>query len=98
MSIEIKNAKIDNTMLGYEGHGILSFMIYLDYGGGACQGFGGYALGKEYTTFVIEGILKTVGVEKWEDLPGKHIRVKLEDGRVVEIGNVLEDKWFNPKK
>ncbi|WP_423258771.1 hypothetical protein, partial [Escherichia coli] len=39
---EVKNAVITGTMLGVEDHGILSCMIYLDYGG-AGQGFGGYA-------------------------------------------------------
>lgn len=93
----IKNAKIEGTTLGYESHGILTCNITLDYGG-SCQGFGGYKLGGDYTTEVIEGILKAVGVESWEELAGKHVRVKRGEGyhgKVLAIGNFLEDKWFS---
>jgi hypothetical protein len=98
MNPEIKNAKIASTMLGFEGHGILTYMIYLSYGESASQGFGGYTLGGAYTTKVVEGILKTLDVETWEALPGNHVRAKIVNGRITEIGNILEDKWFNPKK
>lgn len=42
-------------------------------------------------------IMDTVGVSKWEDLPGKFIRVKTNGwgSTIDEIGNVIEDKWFN---
>ena len=40
---EIKNAIITGTYLGIEDHGILTFWLYLDYGGSG-QGFGGYQL------------------------------------------------------
>lgn len=91
----IKNAKIKSTMLGVEDHGILTAFLHLDYGG-AGQGFGGYGLGGPFCSAWVERVLETVGVEKWEDLPGKHIRVKAEHSKVHEIGNILEDKWFNP--
>lgn len=45
----------------------------------------------------ISKILETVGVDKWEDLPGKYIRIK-DNGwgsTVDEIGNLMEEKWFN---
>ena len=41
MSVTI-NARITATMLGIEDHGILTGMLYLDYGGGF-QSFGGYS-------------------------------------------------------
>ena len=106
--METKNAKITSTMLGYEDHGILSCMLYLSYGGSG-QGFGGYCLDsydkekeKRIATIHcgvwIAEILKIVGVEKWEDLKGQHIRVRSEHGKVHSIGNLLEDRWFNPEK
>jgi hypothetical protein len=110
--IETKNAKISSTMLGIEDHGIFSFYIYLDYGG-AGQGAGGYCLDRpikdddnkfikrEATAMagkIIMKILDIVGVEKWEDLLGKYIRVKAEYDKVHEIGNLLEDKWLNFEK
>lgn len=45
----------------------------------------------------ISKILETVGVDKWEDLPGKYIRIK-DNGwgsTIDEIGNLMEEKWFN---
>lgn len=101
--METKNAKIESAMLGFEGHGILTCMLYLDYdGGGSSKAFGGYNLnsGAELLRWV-KGVLKVVGVENWEDLKGKVIRVQREDtwnGKIVKIGNLLEDKWFSPSE
>lgn len=94
--MEIKNAKIESTMLGFEDHGIFTYMIYVGDGSSG-QGFGGYSLGGNYTDAVIKGLLKTVGVDKWEDLKGSFVRVKSEEGRLVEIGHLMEEKWFDPK-
>jgi len=106
--MEIKNARIESVSLGYEDHGILTCMLHLDYGGSG-QGFGGYVLdyynkdieervGTAYGMEFIILILKTVGVEKWEDLVGKNIRVKAEDTKIIAIGHILKDNWFEPGK
>ncbi len=86
---EIKNAVIESTFLGKEGHGILSSMLTLDYGG-SCQGFGGYGFdkpikddqdnflrreGTAYGCEFINRILETLDVESWEKLKGTHLRV-----------------------
>jgi len=106
--METKNAIIESTMLGIEDHGIMSFYLYLNYGGSG-QGAGGYCLDtpiKENGTFLrrvgtaeglslIMEIMEVVGVQKWEDLPGKHIRVKANQGKVYVIGNILKDKWLD---
>lgn len=60
-----------------------------DYGGRAAHKACG---------FLIQRILETVGVEKWEQLKGKHIRVKTTWSKILAIGNILEDKWFEPEK
>lgn len=103
----IKNAKITSTMLGREDHGIMTFMIYIDAGDFSC-GVGGFCLDEFNTTTqarvfraesmeAISKILDVVGVDKWEDLPGKHIR--FEDAgwgsTVTKIGNIITDKWFD---
>ncbi len=92
--MEEKNAKIDHTFLGIEDHGTFTFFLILDYGDGGCQGVGGYAL-CEKTFKVIEKILKLVGVDEWEKLPGKHIRVKYDHDRVYAIQNYLGGEWFD---
>ena len=98
---EIRNAVIKSTHLGYEGHGLFSFMLHLDYGG-AGQGFGGYCLWNLrhennnciWGATVIEKILKTVGVQAWEDLTGKHIKVIAEHHKVYGICGFLTEDWF----
>lgn len=92
---EIVNCRIKSTTLGYEDHGILTFYLHLE-GDGWGQGYGGYVLGSEFTTRVIKGVLDTVGVSKWEDLPFKYVRVDKEPwGKIFRLGNIVEDKWLD---
>ena len=104
---EIRNAQIVLTMLGREDHDIMTFVIYVQFDHTSC-GVGGYALDhrdkntKENVFHVcgleaISRILDVVGVSRWEDLPGKYVRIK-DNGRgttIDEIGNLMEEKWFN---
>lgn len=92
-------------------HGCLTFWVYLEGGGWGC-GFGGYCIGRGFLgsdTFKAENgkgleammhIMNVVGVEKWENLEGKYVRCKTEGlgGSINEIGNILENKWFNIKR
>lgn len=49
--------------------------------------------------FWIKRILETVGVNKWEDLNDKFVRVIGEEyGDIEGIGHITDDKWFYPKK
>jgi hypothetical protein len=69
--------------------------------GGYCLGHGylgaddfdGSASGIEY----IMRIMDTVGVERFQNLKGKYVRVAKNDwGDPVKIiGNILKDKWFD---
>lgn len=105
----VKNARITSTMLGREDHGIMTFMIYIDAGNFSC-GVGGFCLDEFDTDSqtrvfraksmkAISEILNVVGVDKWEDLPGKYIRFE-DNGwgsTVTKIGNIIDDKWFDMK-
>jgi hypothetical protein len=101
------NAKISNTMLGIEDHGILTFSLSLTWGA-AGQGFGGYALdqgaGQKSSgkcMLSIRKLLETVGVNKWEDLKGQLVRIRKQsefNGSIDEIGHIIDDKWFNIKE
>lgn len=108
--MNIRNAQITSTMLGREDHGIMTFFIFIKFDGAGC-GIGGYALDiydrtTESRVFTPKGfeaiskILETVGVDKWEDLPGKYIRIKDRGlgSTVDEIGNLMEEKWFDIKE
>lgn len=106
----IKNARIQSTMLGREDHGIMTFMIYINADCFTC-GVGGYCLDefnhatqtrvfRAESMEAISKILEVVGVDKWEDLPGKYIRFEDEGwGSIVtKIGNIIEEKWFDLKE
>jgi hypothetical protein len=100
---EVKNAVIKNMSLNTDNHGLLSAWIDLDYGV-TCQHFGGYALYlpdnriDSFAGYWIFRVLEIAGVSEWKDLPGKAIRVKATSGRVIEIGHIIKDDWFNPEK
>jgi hypothetical protein len=89
------NAVITKTMLGFEDHGIMTFWLHLSWSGSG-QGCGGYCIdGTKKGIGVIMEILKVVGVDKWEDLKGNHIRARQSLEKVHAIGNILEDKWLD---
>ncbi|WP_157454691.1 hypothetical protein [Carnobacterium maltaromaticum] len=104
----ISNAKITKTTLGYEDHGILTLFIHVK-GDGWGVAIGGYSLddySKESEKRIatrkglelIAEILSVIGVQNWEDLKGKNIRVDLSEGlggKVKKIGNLIEDKWID---
>lgn len=101
------NAQIKCTKLGFR-NGILTFSLALDIQGGGVVCVGGYAMdrydekkekrvGTEYGTSVIMRILEVVGVNTWEELNGKYIRIKncsLGD-MVTAIGNLMKEEWVD---
>lgn len=101
--IEVKNAIITGTSIDME-RGWLTAWLYLDYGGSG-QGFGGICLynpcNTKDDTFqwagnFLFGCMRAVGVEKWDQLKGKAVRVRADRCRVYAIGHIIEDKWFTP--
>lgn len=77
---EWHNVRIENTMLGYEDHGILTAVLQCQ---GECwsQGFGCRSLTKPaaFQNFV-SGVLKALKVERWEQLEGKLARIGKRKG------------------
>ena len=96
-NIEIKNAVIEDTSLGFEDRGILTAFLYLNYGNSS-QGFGGYSMTGQFCSEFIKNVLTTVGVENWEELTGKHIRAETEHTKIHRIGNITKDEWFSPSE
>jgi hypothetical protein len=104
-----ENARIKSTQLRWYDAPVLTVWLHLEYAGGG-QGFGGYALDaaprgrasgakREPSTFAglfIAEVLRTLEVEKWEDLPGTYVRVRHTSGRVEAIGHIVKDRWFSP--
>jgi hypothetical protein len=103
--VDEKNAVITSATITNADHGCLSAWIYLDYGG-TCQGFGGYALylpksfthhgGSNICGHFIWRVLEIAGVDRWEDLIGKTIRVRAEHSSIEAVGHIIKDIWFNP--
>jgi hypothetical protein len=103
------NAQIKSTVLGPEDHGIMTFIIGLEFDG-CYQSFGGYALdwndqGTRRTSddghnfLMIRKIIEAVGVRSWEDLKGQYCRIEREDGwngKIIGIGHIVNDQWFRP--
>lgn len=42
------------------------------------------------------GIMAAVGAESWEDVAGKVCKIKRENGLIVAVGHIIENRWFHP--
>lgn len=103
----IENALIEKVDLSMADYGCLTLAMTLS-GGGWGAVYGGYCLGHGYlgsdhfdgSGSGLESIMRimdTVGVERFQDLKGKYVRVATKGwGDTVKIiGNILQDKWFD---
>ena len=95
-TIEIENAKITTTLIGLEDHGIFSIAINFE-GEGWGQGTGCYYASGDVERW-IKGVIDVLGVQSWESLPNKLVRVKRQDGLLIAVGDIFKDKWFYFKK
>jgi hypothetical protein len=109
-------AQIDKTSLSYEDHGILTAWVTTSWPGGGVT-VGGYCLdqpkdrdsrdysrvGTAYGLDYLICIMKTVGVEEWESLPGQKVIVLFDSPSTAGlqakgIAGVLNDEIFIPRK
>ena len=105
----IENALIEKVDLSMADHGCLTLAMTLQ-GGGWGVVYGGYCLGKGYLGAeddffdgsaagmeYLMRIMDTVGVERFQDLKDKYVRVATKGwgSQVKIIGNILKDKWFD---
>ena len=104
---KIENALITNVDLSMADHGCLTLAMTLE-GSGWGVVYGGYCLGHGYlgadhfdgSASGLESIMRimdVIGVERFQDLKGKYVRVATKGwgGPVKIIGNILKDKWFD---
>lgn len=106
--LTLSNARITGTFLGIEDHDCMTAIVFLDYSDGGSQGFGCRILGGAYTNAFVEGVLRALKVEKWEDLKGKYVQALHENSCVHAIGIIMAsgyvhggkltspDQWFEP--
>ncbi len=98
---KVYNGVIRSAYIGFEDHGMLTSMVYveLDYG---TQGFGGYVL--ENTSggppnaleIWVRGILRVAGCRKWHELEGRPVRVRGNTSLLSAMGNYIKEDWFVP--
>ncbi len=108
----IHNAKILDTFLGIEDHGLFTWAITFSYGDGSVQGSGHRVLAmppnykrEEWThTSDLAGqtilrVVQALDVESWEKLPGTLCRVRRRPGGdIAAIGHYMRDHWFDYEK
>jgi len=104
--MKVKNAIITSTTIDDGGRNMLTAWLHLDYGGSG-QGFGGYVLylpsdyanhgGPNFAGHFIFRCMQIAGVDSWDKIKGKSIRVYIEDGLIKGIGHIVKDDWFFPK-
>jgi hypothetical protein len=102
--MEARNAIIVNAGIGIDDPGMLSVYIVLDDGNGE-QVFGrGVYMpksginGRSYAGHFIYRVLEIAGVDAWNQLKGKAVRVIGDSAHIEAIGHIIADEWFNPGK
>jgi hypothetical protein len=104
--METLNAQINTSRLGFIRNGIFSFCLTLTIQGGGALNIGGYVMdsydkGKEkrigtaYGMNLVMRILEVVGVNTWEELEGKYIRIVRLGDSVTKIGNLIKEEWID---
>lgn len=95
-AIAAENAKIEETFLGIEDHGIFTFTLLLRTGSGKCFSVGGYVAARPGLGATLARLLRVVGVSSWELLRGKHVRVTFLPSRLQleSIGHLMESEWL----
>lgn len=113
MSAVVCNARIESAHLQFDRGVFLTVWLHLDFGDSTQQGFGGFVLGgNPYATMAankhseqpnlagefIGQVMAIAEVKRFDDLPGKIIRVRKEDkfAQISAIGHPTKDRWFNP--
>lgn len=104
---EIKNALIEAARITTGERGFLDVWVQLDFGGSG-QGFGGYVLylPKSFSNHKLQSvaghhiyrIMEVAGVETWDALKGKSIRVRGNWSMIEAIGHIVKDDWFCPNE
>ena len=73
-----QNVKIVSADIFIEDHGVLTWMLTLEWDNGVV-GFGGTRLNAN----IIESVLRTVGVQSWANLVGQPVRLDQHDKRLT---------------
>ena len=84
-----ENAKIKFTALTVE-DGNLIMQIGFDVNGGKTV----ISDKKVITDTFIRDMLNVLEVRSWEEMPRKYARIRINNDKVVAVGNLIENKWL----
>ena len=103
------NAVINRASITIDQGVALDVQLYLGVGGaqlGDAMSFGGWPLYLERTSrhhdvMSVAGhhmfrIMEIAGVESWEDLEGKCIRIETDGRKIDGIGHIVREEWYRP--
>ena len=100
-----KNAIITAARIDCGDRGFLDAWLTLDYGGSG-QSFGGFCLYlpksfkhheiKSHAGHFLFRVMQVAGVEQWDKVVGKSIRVRGTHSHIEAIGHIVKDDWFYP--
>jgi hypothetical protein len=105
----IYNAKISLVSICDNDHGSYNVFVEVDYGHSR-QGIGNYGLApirlkNDKITdhwklgYMIVRLMEVCDVTNFSKVQNSYVRVKVTNGLISEIGNILKDDlWFNPIK
>lgn len=82
----IYNAKIKYSYLGFDSEKLLYIKIGVNTEDGEF-------IFEDTKMLDIQNILETLELQSWEEVARKFCRVKVIGGKVVAIGNLIENKW-----
>jgi len=97
------NGRIKSSFLGFE-QGMFTVHLYIETAHGT-WGWGHYEIdnwdsktqsrhGSEFGVDVLVRLLKVAGVNNWNDLVGKYVRILVKDNLIYSIGNIIQDEWI----
>lgn len=86
---KIYNAKVKFSYLGKDDNGKLYYQLGFDFEKGTIS------TSKKYIEAVneIDSVLSVLDLRSWEEVARKFARIKIMDKQVIEIGNLIENRW-----
>lgn len=101
--METRNAIIERAVIKNDDRVGLTAILNLNYGG-LCQNFGYFCLYQPNAGVrtvnamghFIYRVLEVAGVNSWDELAGKAVRVVCDAEHIEKIGHIVKDIWFDP--
>ena len=102
MKPTIKNATIEKAYITLERGSFITMSLQLAHEDGHQVFAGGYNLYNVrfpyvgYLAHFVARAMQLTGVDNFNQLPGKNIRILSDDSRIYRIGHIYKDDWFDP--